>query len=216
MKNSIIPWFLACTLIILLFASTCPCFDINPYRPVLERAVDLTVRQQYDSVLSIFDSIITEKPGSPVGYYFKMMTLEARMIDYENIDGEKDFLELYKKSNSLLDSLLAVSQEPWYLYFKGATFVSYGLHMLRFSEYFRGTKKLLGGVDYLEESFNKDSTIVDALLYISLYKYAKHQIGEIFSWLAFWSKKTDGKSQSRCLRACIPAKRSILLQRPWR
>lgn len=181
-------------------------FDIREDTAVFRRAVPMTLRQEYDSVLALFDSVIARRPSDPAGFYFKMMTLEARMIDYENRRDEKEFFGLYEKNSRRMDSLLQIAEDPWLLYFKGASLMALGLHELRFSKIFTGSRTLLKGIHILERCRQRDPALADALFYLSLYQYARHQIVAAFSWVTFWSRETDRSALSlleRCAREAV-------------
>ncbi|MFH1761640.1 MAG: hypothetical protein ABIA63_11130, partial [bacterium] len=195
-KLFISPWLILSSFLIPFVSANPKAFVIEEFLSIIEKTQNLTIRQEYDSAIIIINSVSKEYPRSPVGYYIKMITLEARMIDYENTDDEKEFLKTFNEGNSLMDSILQESGEPWYLYFKGAMLVSLAIHQLRFTEYFNGTLMMLKGIDFLEKSHGKDSTLSDALLYPALYKYAKKQIKNKFSWAAFWHRKTDNTAIS--------------------
>ncbi len=165
--------------------------DIKPCRSLLEQNIRLVLKQDYDSALSLCQSEIQRHPRLPAGYFFKIAVLESRMIDYECLDGEKEFYMLSGQLNRLVDSLLGVSDLAWLHYFKGASAVIVGLHRFRFSQPFSGSKTVFDGMRDLQTAFSMDSTLFDALLYLGLGRYVKNRL---ISWLAFWSQETDSSA----------------------
>ncbi|MFH0920363.1 MAG: hypothetical protein V1913_08365 [Fibrobacterota bacterium] len=151
------------------------------YRPVIDSGIAFSLSQQYTECLRLFGRHSIGEPACVLSPFYRLMTYEAMMIDYESVEWEPVYDSLSRQCETLLRAEIARDKnDAWAHYFLGTLSVTRAAHALRFSHYLNFTAEVVKGIQLLKKAAALDSTLADACLYLGLYQYAR---AELFSWL---------------------------------
>lgn len=153
---------------------------------LLQRAVALTVTQQYAEALALTDSVIGLAPKEPVGFLFRAAVLQSRMLDYETFEDEKIFFKATGACRKLAqDKVARRPQDAWAQFFLGSALGYEAFFLGKEQKYLEALHAGWQCLQHLEAALRRDPQLYDAYLGIGTYKYYRSKLSKNFSWLPF-------------------------------
>ncbi|NQU06359.1 MAG: tetratricopeptide repeat protein [Calditrichaeota bacterium] len=138
------------------------------------KVIDFISQEQYETALSIADSLISEKPGQPQGWFVKASIHSIRSVDYED---ELDDDALYTSSDSVIaicERLMnSGSESPSLRFFSGSVLGYLSFLAYRNGNWLKAIKLGKRSSELNIETLDLDSTFWDA--YIGLGSYYFHR-----------------------------------------
>ncbi len=146
------------------------------------RGMDFVATQEYDSAIAIFSSVKNDcNEKKIIKDFCLIITYEAAMVDYESDIYGREFDSLSTALETLIRGIYRKhNASPWIPFYLGSLLITKGAHQVRFAQYYDFAKNMLKGVGHIETALKRDPAMVDALFYITVYRYAKKRI---VSWL---------------------------------
>lgn len=129
----------------------------HPYEGEISSMLDMLYRTEYDSAMTIADSVEAQSPVT--GRYMKMSLLNTYMSDYETDTLEHAFYEHYEYVIKHRDS-----PDPFTLYYVGGAYFQKSSYLAMKGNYTGALKHGLKAINYFNQVIEKDSTIYDAYL----------------------------------------------------
>ena len=154
---------------------------------VANKGIDLVHREEFDSALTEFNTIIQAYPEEPVGYFFIAATYQTIIEDYRS-DGYKDkfnrFVELaIQKGQAKLEGKNPSAMDYFYT---GAALGYRGIfrafHGNWWGAFWDGGK----AKGMMEECLEHDSTVYDAYFGLGTYNYWRSAKSKVLWWLPFF------------------------------
>ena len=185
--------FLFCmTNIPALFATDFPHWEKNHIiDSAIKRGIDATILQKYSLAYSIFDSLISQTPGDPRGYFYKAAAIHSKMMDLEDYSEDESFKRTIQKTIHLSDAI--VRDHPldgWGYFYAGSGYSYFALYLIHNKKYFKGLRLAQRGVKLLERSVAVDNTVYDAYLGIGTYEYWRSRKTNFLNWLPIFQDRT--------------------------
>lgn len=169
---------------------------------LIKKGIRLSIAQSYAEAIAIFKAIKTERPDSPIGYFFHAAVLQTQMMDVECYDQEKEFLSLIDSTMDFSKQQIRKSKKNgWAYFFLGGAYgylSFYRAKQKKFWEAFQNGKR---SVEALEMALKTDSTLYDAYLGLGSYKYYRSHLSRHFSWVPFI--KNDRKEALEMIRLAM-------------
>ena len=152
------------------------------------KGMDLCIQENYTTSLQYFDSLRTQYPEHPAGYFFTAAVIQSRMMDFETQTGRDDFYCEIDTAISLAKQW--TENEPdnaraWF--YLGAAKSYYSYQLGRENRYLKAIRSGLDCIGDLKKSLDLDPECCDALLGVGSYEYWRSYITRKINWLPFFS-----------------------------
>jgi tetratricopeptide (TPR) repeat protein len=154
---------------------------------LLQKTIASTTIQNYEEALKLANLVIKISPHEPIGYFFQAAVLQARMMDYENYEGdEKAFFAATGNCRKLAQRQLRERRhEAWAHFFFGSAIGYEAFVVGKKKKYFEAFRYGWESIQHLEAALQIDPQLYDAYLGIGTYKYYRSKMSRRFSWLPF-------------------------------
>jgi len=158
----------------------------EPIKSEILKGIELTINNQFDQAIQIYQKLKERYPGHPIGYFYIAAAIQAKMLDAENYSASQEFNQMIGRSIHIADSLIdSGTEDGWIYFYYGSSFLYRGLMKTKQGGWFSAYRDASKGVKFLEMAVQKDSTIYDAYLGIGSYKYWKSARTNFLTWLPF-------------------------------
>jgi tetratricopeptide (TPR) repeat protein len=138
------------------------------------RVVDFISQEQYETALAIADSLITETPGEPQGWFVKASVHSIKSADFED---ELDDVDLYSSSDSVITICKRLinsgDESPDLRFYYGSVLGYLSFHAYKRSDYLEALRLGTESADFNNEALKIDSAYWDA--YIGLGSFYFHR-----------------------------------------
>lgn len=170
---------------------------------LLQRAVVLTVDQEYAAAFRAIDEALALAPQEPLGHLFRAATLQSRMMDYEDYAEEKEFFKSLKTCRQLAERKLQRNAGDALAHFLlGSAYGYEAFYVGKKKRYLEAAHMGWNSIKHLETAIRLDSTMYDAYLGIGTYKYYRSKL----KLLIFSDERETGIAMIR--KACAFGKYS--------
>ncbi len=164
----------------------------EPLRTKIQTAIELSIKNQFETSISLYQELIDQYPNHPIGYFYKGATLQAQMLDAENYSSEKQFYNLMGKAIQYSDSLKSTGNaDAWVLFYEGSAYLYRSFLKSKKGKWLAAYQDAVKGVDRLENAIKRDSLLYDAYLGIGSFKYWKSVKAKFLLWLPFISDERE-------------------------
>ena len=158
----------------------------EPLKSIILEGIDLTLNNNFDSAMNLYQELIDSFPHYPAGYFYKGATIQAEMLDMENFQNATDFYDLMNKTIFIADSLRnSGDKEAWLFFYEGSAFLYRSFLKMKQRNWYSSYQDAKQGDKLLEEAIDLDSTLFDAYLGIGSFKYWKSAKSKFLLWLPF-------------------------------
>ncbi len=158
---------------------------------LIRRGIQATILQRYRLATAIFDSLISENPIDPRGYFYKAAAIQSKMMDAEDYSESPQFVSTIRKAIDLSNRIVAeMPRDGWANFYLGSGYSYYAFFLIQKRSYFPGLKMAVKGVSFLEKAVQLDSTVYDAYLGIGTYQYWRSRKTKFLKWLPFFPDRT--------------------------
>jgi len=195
--------FYMCSLIIAAFVAQASCLSL-PYqrRAVVNHAMDMMLDCEFDSALSLCDSIISADRSDPLGDMLKLSALAFLDLDCNHVSDSARFYGQYASTQRTIFSYETTNgPSPYSLTVKGFTKAIAACYHLWHKSYIKGLNTGFDALKELKEAKKEDPADYDADLFLGLYNYARADMKRMFWWAFFWYPG-DRESGIRSLALC--------------
>lgn len=170
-----------------LLSIAAPRLQANDYPwPEIQKGIQFTVSQQYDSSLQIFQRLAHQAPDDPLGPFFIAATYQAMMMDFETRRWEQDFLTYTDQAIDLAQKRLSGEPENLYSrFFLGAVKSYKAFYFGKGGYYLKAFQLGLNALTDLNKTLRLDSTFYDAYLGLGSYKYWKSHTAKRITRLTY-------------------------------
>lgn len=180
----------------LLFFSTSCIWALNPYQEPLKstilKGIELTINNQFDEALLLYQQVINKYPHHPIGYFYQGATIQAKIFDSEDYNTLEQFYQSMEIAVVKADSLHKVGfSDPWIHFYEGSAYLYRGFMKTKVDGWFSAYRDAKKGVNRLEKALAQDSLLNDAYLGIGSYKYWKSARANFLLWLPFISDERE-------------------------
>lgn len=152
----------------------------------------LTTTNRFAEADSLFREMTRKYPEHPVGWFYLCANLQAKMLDAEDFSEKEEF---YRLSRLTVEKARAAQEKypenAWLWFYEGNAYLYESYQKSRDNSWFAALKLARKGAGRLEEAFEKDSTLYDALLGIGTFKYWKSAKTQFINWLPIISDERD-------------------------
>jgi tetratricopeptide (TPR) repeat protein len=154
---------------------------------LIQMSIFQAICQHYDSALGLTEKVIKLTPREPIGYFFRAAILQARILDYEDYDGDEDaFFAATGMCRKLAQTKLREHRdEAWAHFFFGSALGYEAFLIGKKKKYFEAFRYGWQSIQHLEAALKIDPQLYDAYLGIGTYKYYRSKMSRSFSWLPF-------------------------------
>jgi len=167
---------------------------------LIQLGIELSIQHHYTKAESIFQQLIENYPGHPVGYFFMAATIQSKMIDFETDQWEREFqnyIQLtihYAKKNQIN----RLENEVWSMFYQGSALCYLAFYEGRKKEYLAAINHGLSGISILKKIIKSHPDFYDVYFGIGSYKYWRSQITRYLNWLPLISdKRQEGMDMVR-------------------
>lgn len=170
----------------LLILGPCGLNAGDQHWPVVQKGIQFTIVQQYDSSLHIFQRLAELAPDDPLGPFFITATYQAMMMDFETRRWEQDFLFYANRTIELAQKRLSGNPNNVHSrFFLGAVKSYKAFHAGKRGHYFEAIQLGLKALSDLNKTLRLDSTCYDAYLGIGSFKFWKSQTAKRITRLTY-------------------------------
>ena len=154
---------------------------------MINRGIEYTLNLEYEKAVSVFDSIISQSPDDPQGYFLKSAVyFWIYTENYGNEEIGQQFEDLSEKAIEVAEARLELNEEDEdALFYLGGTYGTLGRYYLItrswLNAYWNGRK----GKNYLEEVVELNPQYYDAYLGLGIYHYFADVLPGIVKALSF-------------------------------
>lgn len=143
----------------------------------LQNGIDNVLLEKFDEAYKIFKEIKNKYPNYPLGYFAIGSYYNAMTVNYETdiyLDSTKYY---YEKAIEIADSLLDDNEDdPWLLFYIGASKSNIGFTYGREGRYTRAINTTFSAIGYLEDCVEIDPNFNDAKFIIGAYRYYRSNV----------------------------------------
>ncbi len=182
-------------LILLLLAGSLSAINPGeePVKSLISRGIELTINNRFAEAQAIYDGIIDRYPHHPMGYFYKGATLQAQMLDHEDLGRADEFLVLMDRTVRCADSLKKSGKaDAWIYFYEGSAFLYRSYLKVKQNKWFGAYRDATRGVNRLEKAIRLDSLLYDAYLGVGSFKYWKSRQTHFLNWLPFVADDREG------------------------
>jgi len=149
----------------------------------IKNGLELSYRCRYEEASQEFDRLIEKDQENPLGYLLKAALLETKMVDFANLEGEKEFYSLLEEVESKAMRILKENPEdPWAHYYLGAQYSYKSVHQLANRSFWTGFRNGLRARREFQKAVKSDPSLYDAYLGLGIFHWAT---SKAFSWIPF-------------------------------
>lgn len=157
---------------------------------LISKGIELSIHEQYDAALALFDSVINGLPQHPAGYFFTAAIWQTRGMDFETSVWNDSFYTYIDNTLRLAEQLRDKEPDNAQAYFYlGAAHSYSSFQKGRDKKYFSAIKTAIQSVGELKQTLKLDSLWCDPYLGIGSYEFWRSHITRNFSWLPFFPDK---------------------------
>jgi len=150
----------------------------------IELGIEFTIEQRYSEAEAAFQQFINEHPDDPAGYFYRGAAVQARMMDWDTEEDDKDFLRWIEQAERLARQRLRRDpNDATAHYYLGSALSYKAYHHGRRKHYPSALRHGLRAVAELEKALRLDSTVTDAYYGIGTYKYWRSRLTAFLHWL---------------------------------
>ena len=172
-------------------------FHLCSAKDWIEENIELTINCKFNQALSILEQRIENDTTDYKSYFYLAATLNSKMTHYENLDFEQEFLAAIENTIRLIkrkkkDNLeLSDSTKAQYSFYLGSAYGYRGFFEGRKGNWYSALSDGLTAIDFLEESVESDSSLMQAYLGIGTYDYWSSSKLKFALWLPFIPDNRD-------------------------
>ncbi|HPG41064.1 MAG TPA: hypothetical protein PLP19_17395 [bacterium] len=176
----------------------------QPDFAVINRGIELTISEQYDSALHVFNALINQEPEHPAGYFLTAALWQSKMMDFETGQWENEFYHNIDKAIALAKLYLEKNPADAFAHFYLGGAMSYkSFQLARNKKYIPAISMALKSISSLNKTIELDSTICDSYLGVGSYLYWRSKITQKIAWLPFFSdQRKEGIADLLQARDC--------------
>ena len=159
----------------------------QPSREEIQKGIDLSIEEKYDTALSYFAELKVRYPDHPAGAFFSAAVWQSRMMDFESKRWEKSFYREIELAIQLAKTGLKKhprDSETHFFYGGALGYKSFQLGLDK--KYLPSIRIAMASIKELKRAGAYDSSFCDPLLGIGTYQYWRSKITRNFSWLPFF------------------------------
>ncbi len=140
--------------------------------------IDLVASERYDEALAIADSLSTNYPDSPEGYFIRATALNGRSIDYEDELDNEALAEACQQVQTICEGLLEKGDAAHLRFYLGTILGYRSFQSYRSGDWVNAYMQGVRAAKHLEAALEIDSTCRDACLGLgSFYYYRSSRAG---------------------------------------
>ncbi len=158
----------------------------------IKHGMQQTILNDFSGASTTFQTIISQYPDKPFGYFYLGATLQAEMLDQENYAKLDEFKALMKKTIELSRALQKKNKnDPWALFMEGSAHLYHGFMDSKTKKLWGAYRNAVKGTGRLVKAIELDSTLYDAYLGVGSYRYWKSVKTKAIAWLPFLSDERE-------------------------
>ncbi|MEJ2637575.1 MAG: tetratricopeptide repeat protein, partial [Calditrichia bacterium] len=166
--------------------------DEEPVKSLIEQGIELTITNNFEGAAQLYQQLIDQYPKSPMGYFYKGATLQARMLDREDYSRQDEFFGLMDKTIDLaVKQQESGAENAWNYFYEGSAYLYRSFMKSKLGKWFPAYRDAVRGVDRLEAAIKMDSLLYDAYMGVGSFKYWKSARASFLSWLPFISDERE-------------------------
>ncbi|MDZ7723131.1 MAG: tetratricopeptide repeat protein [candidate division KSB1 bacterium] len=154
----------------------------------IQKAIEHSLCQDYDTALAFFDSLELKFPDRPEPRFYKASVIQSKMMDYETLRWEDEFLRSIESAVDKADQCL--QNDPGDLdavFARGAAKSYKSFYLGRQAKYLQSVLLARQGIGDLQDILRADSSYLPAYLGLGSYLYWRSRITQSVNWLPFFS-----------------------------
>ncbi len=166
------------------------------------KGMDFTFLCQFDSALTVFETMESILPNEIVGSFYRAATLQSMMMDYETDRWEQEFTFQIEKAIRIGEEKQKQTvPQAWDLFYLGNAYSYKGLYQAKSGSLLAGIVNAHRGVAMLRKALSMDSTLYDALIEVGGYEYWSSRFYRYLKWLPWIN--SDGEQGIRMVEKGI-------------
>lgn len=168
----------------------------------VSRIVFSILNCDFNTAITITDSLISIKPEDPLPELMKLVTIGMRDIDYDSTIDSSGFLLVHRSASEKIKQYKQKHGTSSYsLTLEGFCLAIHSSFYLRIKSYFDVLQNGIDAIKLLKQAKELDSTNAEVDLFLGLYDYGKSELKKRLWWVMFWYPGTK-KNGIRKLNEC--------------
>jgi hypothetical protein len=165
-----------------------------------DRCLTNILNGRYDSSIAIVDSVIAADTADPLAPVLRLAAIGVQDVDFDTLLDSGAFFRSYRLAESKIARYENRSGVSSYsLMLKGICKALHSSFYLRIQSYYSALRNGFTALDLLKESYERDSSNADALLFLGLYDYARGELKKRLWWVLFWYSGSKDRGIERLL-----------------
>ena len=154
--------------------------------------IEKSIEQDYSAAESLFTDLIARNPADPQYYFFLAAVIQTKMMDFESLRWETEFLTMLSLTENKARALLTADPEnAWGHFYLGSAYSYRAFYEGRSKSYMAAIRHARLGIKSLKQAIQLDSTLYDAYFGLGSYKYWRSRVTRYLNWLPLLRDERD-------------------------